>query len=82
MDLLSTEQLVQVILDNEDKHFEAELVLDGGIATHFIFAKDGVLVDEGIDSVEQEISPELFVDLYKGKLWHIFQVVEANLMLN
>ena len=75
MNLLSTEQLVEVVQSNKNKYFEVELILDGGVATHFIYARDGLLFDEGIDGVEQDITPDIFADFYKGKLWNIFQVV-------
>lgn len=75
MNLYSTEQLIQTIFSNSDKFFEVELILDSGVATHFIYAEGQSLFDEGIDGVKQEISPEEFLDFYRNNQWNIFQVV-------
>ena len=75
MTLYSTEQLIRAIFDDDNKFFEVELILDGGVATHFIYAEGQSLFDEGIDGVKQKMGPEDFLDFYKNNQWNIFQVV-------
>ena len=75
MELLSTSELIEFVFESQPKEVEAELILNGGVATHFLHVHEGKFYDMGTDSQLQEVEPEEFLEWYKGQRWHIFQVV-------
>lgn len=65
---ISTPELLERLQQGE--HLEATKILIGGLrATHWIHMYEGVIYDEGIDSVEVERTPEEFIEIYRGAQW-------------
>ncbi|MEA3451539.1 MAG: hypothetical protein U9Q83_06500 [Bacteroidota bacterium] len=54
--MISTKELIKIIINNSPKVVETQLILDGAYTTHFTYSVDGkVLIDEGIDGEKYEI---------------------------
>lgn len=74
--ILTTTQLLNLAFINKNKWIEASLLLSfNGKATHFIFAKNSSIFDEGIDGELVRWKEKEFIDNYKSSQWVIDQIV-------
>ena len=74
---MTIKELIKLVIQNESKIIEVQLVLNFAYATHFIFfdkAKNK-LVDEGIDGEPNQLNIKTFYEHYRKVRWIINQIV-------
>ena len=73
---IRTQHLLNLILSNPKKMFEARLLVSRFIvATHFIYFNGRNLYDEGIDGENRKVKKEEFIKNYQNNYWVIDTVV-------
>ncbi len=74
--MITTDELIKIIIENHPKIVECQLILTGAFATHFTSAIDkNRLIDEGIDGEKNRINKKDFLSKYRHANWLINQVV-------
>jgi hypothetical protein len=73
--MIITEDLIEIICQNERKTIEASLVLSGCFATHFLRYSHRKLHDVGIDSEAVSWKIDEFLVYYPNALWVVQQIV-------
>ena len=74
---MTTKELIKLVIQNESKIIEVQLVLNFAYATHFIFfdKPKNKLVDEGIDGEPNQLNIKTFYEHYRKARWIINQIV-------
>jgi hypothetical protein len=76
IDILTVEQLFNLINSNKDKIIEASLLLNyKAMATHFLSIKKSFVFDEGIDGELTKWLKDEFVSYYNNTQWIINKIV-------
>lgn len=73
---IRTQHLLDLILINPKKMFEARLLINRFIvATHFIYFNGRNFYDEGIDGEKRKVDRECFFENYRNNYWLIDNIV-------
>jgi len=74
--MISTKNLIKIIIENSPKIVETQLILNNAFATHFVYSVDGnILTDEGIDGEKYKIEKSHFLSNYENANWILNQIV-------
>jgi hypothetical protein len=72
---MKTSELINTILQNQNKFVEARLLLKGGYSTHFFYYNGVKLFDEGLDGEVVKSSLQKFGDFYENCFWKVDLIV-------
>ena len=79
VDILTTNQLLDLVYKTKGIIETALLLNFGGKATHFISANQSLIFDEGIDDEFVKWQPSEFIAHYKNSVWTIEQIIHECL---
>lgn len=73
---ITTENLLEIILNNPKKMIEARLIINNFLrGTHFIYFNGKNIFDEGIDGEKKLVSKKYFFENYNFKYWIIDNII-------